>query len=174
MYFWSDMHFNHNAIINYCTRPFDTVDDMNRHMMEVWNDTLRDDDEIYVIGDFAFVRKDTWDISTIFYTLRGRKHLIIGNHDRQNKSVLHLPWESQHDLLEIKQHGQKMQLCHYPLESWKGKEQGAIHLHGHTHGTMAHKIPRRYEVGVDVEPCPVRWDELVTRASKDGYEERQR
>lgn len=44
-------------------------------------------------------------------------------------------------------------LCHYPLLDWPGKQQGAVMLHGHCHGTMddynANSADLRFDIGID-------------------------
>ena len=75
----SDNHFNHKNIIKYCNRPFSTVEEMNETMIENWNKVVRDEDEVFCLGDFALCGKDK--IIEIGHQLRGRKRLIEGNHD---------------------------------------------------------------------------------------------
>ena len=45
--------------------------------------------------------------------------------------------------------GVPLTLCHYPLEVWDRSHYGGMHVHGHSHGTLANK-PGRMDVGVDV------------------------
>lgn len=44
-------------------------------------------------------------------------------------------------------------LCHFPLLDWPGKQQGAVMLHGHCHGTMddynANSADLRFDIGID-------------------------
>jgi calcineurin-like phosphoesterase family protein len=79
-YWTSDLHLGHANIIRYCRRPFADVETMNEALIERWNDTVTEADEVWVLGDFA--------LGTIAHTLplarrlRGRKVLLAGNHDR--------------------------------------------------------------------------------------------
>lgn len=46
----SDNHFNHQKIIEYCNRPFKTVEQMNEEMIKKWNSMVKEDDKIYHLG----------------------------------------------------------------------------------------------------------------------------
>ena len=56
------------------------------------------------------------------------------------------------DLHEVKDGGQKIVLCHYPMHEWNGGfGKGTLHLHGHTHGNIGKSFKERaWDVGVDV------------------------
>lgn len=78
-YFIADTHFGHANIIGSCHRPFKDVAEMNRTLIANWNARVADDDDVYVIGDFAF--RCAGSVAKIAHQLKGRKHLVIGNHD---------------------------------------------------------------------------------------------
>lgn len=75
-----DTHFNHKNIINYCDRPFSSVEEMNKTLIRNWNSVVKRDDKVIVVGDFALCGKDK--IIEIGQQLNGKKTLILGNHDR--------------------------------------------------------------------------------------------
>jgi len=81
VFFTSDLHFNHKRVIEFCNRPYGDVAAMNAGLIAAWNQTVNDDDEIYVLGDFCFSGSTL--IREILAQLKGRKHLIIGNHDKK-------------------------------------------------------------------------------------------
>jgi calcineurin-like phosphoesterase family protein len=169
-YFWADTHFNHANIIRFCNRQYNDVDEMNRSLIYNWNQAVQNEsDTIWLLGDFAFkgAGQKKEDLHILFHKLRGRKHLIIGNHDERNPEVLRLPWERQEMLYKFKQDGRKAILCHYPLESWSGSNYGSLMLHGHCHGNLEHILPRRYDLSVDVRPWPVLWEDLLAEADKE-------
>lgn len=76
----ADDHFWHKNIIEYCNRPFSSVEEMNEFMIQEWNKEVRKHDEVFVLGDFALGGKDK--IIEIGQRLNGKKSLILGNHDR--------------------------------------------------------------------------------------------
>lgn len=166
----SDTHFNHDAIRRYCNRPFDTVEAMNAAIIERWNARVRANDEIYLLGDFAFCHSKLTPVADIFAQLNGRKHLIVGNHDEKNPAVMKLPWLTIDRLRTLKWEGTRAQLCHYPLESWSGAHHGALMLHGHCHGSLKRKVAHRFDVGFDVYPDgPVALSTLVAMAAKQTF-----
>ena len=43
-------------IIRHCDRPFSSVDDMDESLLEKWNDRVKQNDTIYILGDlFAII-----------------------------------------------------------------------------------------------------------------------
>ena len=154
IYFTSDTHYFHKNVIEYCNRPFASVEEMNETLIANYNNVVKPDDTVYHLGDFAFANESK--IKQIFYRLNGKKILIFGNHDvdpRYNgKKVYHDLFDETHDYLELKINGERIVMFHFPIESWNKRHRSAIHLHGHTHGSYDERnksVPNRIDVGVD-------------------------
>ena len=101
---------------------------------------------------------------------KGRKHLIIGNHDTWiNKQTFNPRYcEEITPYKEIKENGNDIVLMHYPIESWNGKEHGSIHLHGHTHKQDSKPEINRYNVGCMLyDYRPVTLKELLNYEQSD-------
>ena len=79
-WFISDSHFSHKNIIDYCNRPFLSIEEMNDTLIYNWNKIVKNNDRVFMLGDFALCGKDK--IIEIGQKLNGRKILILGNHDR--------------------------------------------------------------------------------------------
>jgi calcineurin-like phosphoesterase family protein len=79
-FFTADLHLGHRNIIEYCSRPFPDVDEMNAALVDRWNETVGDEDEVIVLGDVAMGRIS--ETLPLVGRLRGRKVLLAGNHDR--------------------------------------------------------------------------------------------
>ncbi len=172
IYFWSDTHFNHSGILKHCaaTRAYASVEEMNETLIARWRGVVRPQDTIHILGDFGFRVKDGQSLAAIFGALTGHKHLIVGNHDERNPEVMRLGWESVRHLGMVKLDGVKAVVCHYPLETWASAHHGVLHFHGHSHGSLKRKIPHRFDVGADVYPEPVSWDELRSAAKAQSYD----
>lgn len=78
-WFTSDTHFGHHNIIEYCKRPFASVEEMNRAMIERWNSVVGPADLVYHLGDFALGPKVLWE--GYRNALNGRIMFFTGNHD---------------------------------------------------------------------------------------------
>ena len=81
-FFTSDTHFGHAAIIQYCSRPYKSVEEMNQVLIDNWNSKVKKDDIVYHLGDFIFGGSKLW--YEIFSKLNGNIVLIMGNHDARN------------------------------------------------------------------------------------------
>lgn len=140
IFFTSDQHFNHNKIISYCKRPFQTIEEMNQVLIERWNSKVSDNDEVYILGDFAFK-----DHKQFFETLKGKKHLIAGSHDVFGKEIGETCLESISKYKEIRFEKRVFVLSHCPLRCWEHAQNGSIHLFGHEHGRI-----QTYNLSMDV------------------------
>lgn len=161
VFFTSDTHFGHEGIIRYCKRPFGSVAEMDDMLVANWNAVVQPDDEVWHLGDFAH-GADAKHIRRVFSRLHGRKYLVAGNHDRQ--ATLDLPWSQRvSQIAETTVDGQRIVMCHYGLRVWRGMRRGAIHLYGHSHGSLPGSS-RSLDVGVDEwSYAPVRLDRILKR-----------
>jgi calcineurin-like phosphoesterase family protein len=76
----ADLHLGHQRIIELCNRPFKTVDEMNRAIVDKWNERVDPGDTVVVLGDFAMgTIAETLELTGL---LHGHKILVAGNHDR--------------------------------------------------------------------------------------------
>jgi calcineurin-like phosphoesterase family protein len=80
----SDTHFDHANIIRYCGRPFDSVEIMNRTMLDNWNNTVAPDDLVYFLGDMTFGRNHR-ETGYWLSRLNGRIVFVRGSHDRRKE-----------------------------------------------------------------------------------------
>lgn len=85
----ADPHFGHEGICKFTykdqftgeekkVRPFDNAAQMNDFMVTAWNETVRPNDKVYLLGDVAMRTKHLDDVMPL---LHGDLVLIKGNHD---------------------------------------------------------------------------------------------
>lgn len=81
LYFTSDTHFHHVRILELCPhRPYSTVDEMNRSLISNYNAKINEDDVVIFLGDLVMGQKHE-TVPAVVPRLRGRKYLLLGNHD---------------------------------------------------------------------------------------------
>lgn len=169
-YYTADTHFGDSRIIDLCNRPFKTMDEMIDTIARNWNETVDRKDEVYVLGDVAY--RYHGNLKELLTSLNGKKHLLIGNHDRgwmKNKSNLDA-FRTIDQISKITDEGRSVVLCHYPLMAYEGSLNGGYHIFGHVHNndreplyTEINEMKRSFNAGVDVNGFrPVSLDELIT------------
>ena len=87
----SDTHFRHANILKFKDHAgnpvrshlFNTVDEMDEHMIERWNSVVKQGDIVYHLGDVAMLNtlEDEQWFKKNWPRLNGSKRLIVGNHD---------------------------------------------------------------------------------------------
>lgn len=152
----SDFHLGHFNIIKYCDRPFKTLEEMNEAIIQKHNSRVKDEDEVYFIGDFCFKNGKEGKLGEGEQTkakeylsrLKGRFIFIKGNHDRNNS--LNVITQS----LVIIHGGKRINLVHDPDFVDFNYE---LNFCGHVHGNwrmkrliQGGKITDVINVGVDV------------------------
>ena len=154
----SDTHFNHANILNFTNyagekvRPeFDSVEHMNEHMIERWNSVVKDNDVVYHLGDVHFgATANEKSNREILRRLKGRKYLIVGNHDNLADPVLHESFKKVTFWNYLKEHN--VSLSHIPLhETTMSEGKGGvatIGIHGHIHRNPP---PSNRHINVSVE-----------------------
>ena len=129
----SDLHFGHSNVIDFDNRPFRDRDEMDRCMIELWNNRVSADDDVYIIGDFCYRNHKTAD--WYLKQLSGHKHLVIGNHDgltlKNEKAMSY--FESVDKIKGIKDGDKTIVLCHYPIADWYKGRHGSYLIYGHIH-----------------------------------------
>jgi calcineurin-like phosphoesterase family protein len=171
LFFTADTHFGCRSQMIVFKRPFKKVAEMDRAMIERWNELIGPQDTVYHLGDFGIHRDfgpnsdQLGDIHAIFQLLNGHKILIMGNHDRESGPVWGLPWAHKtKEPMAIHVEGQEIWLTHFPPKGpWPGKDSGAWCLYGHVHGRSRPK-PNCFDVGVDCSDFrPVGYAEIRER-----------
>lgn len=126
-WFTSDSHFGHANILEFEkeARPFKTLEEMHEVMIERWNSVVRDGDTVYHLGDFCFGRKNM----EIALRLRGKKRLVLGNHDSYPSS----DYLQYFDKLYGCAFWKMCILSHIPLHRNQLGSRAFLNVHGHLH-----------------------------------------
>lgn len=137
VYFIADTHFYHTSIIPYCQRPFLSVDDMNKKLIDNWNKVVSNEDIVYFLGDFGF--SSAPKLKDITSRLNGYKIMVRGNHDRDRGEIL---WKNigfnevlngkvEFNYVDKNNNLRRIYLSHEPL--YISNED--FNIHGHIHDT---------------------------------------
>lgn len=83
VFLYSDPHFGHQGVCRFLRqdgtklRPWDTSEEMDEHLVKVYNERVKPNDKIYFLGDVVINRRAIKTLAR----LNGDKVLIRGNHD---------------------------------------------------------------------------------------------
>lgn len=163
-----DLHFGHRNVIEYDKCPFSNVEEMDREMIDRWNSKVSEEDNVYILGDFAYHNEKSY--SWYLCQLKGKKHLIIGNHDRKllkdNEALAY--FESVEPYLEVKDGSKRIILLHYPMAEWNGFFRESWHVYGHIHNKVdgAYRYMVKLEKALNSGACinnytPCTFEELI-------------
>lgn len=160
----ADLHLGHPKIIDYCKRPYKSVEEMDHDLLQRALEVVGPKTHYWFAGDFA-LHKSAGE--RFFNALPGIKHFVRGNHD-QNNWVEKLGWDSIHDIAEFRDYNTLFVMCHYPMITWNKARYGSINLFGHIHN--AHEGSQRaVNVGVDCwDYAPATPKQILERAKTLG------
>ena len=166
-YYIADAHFGHENIIEMCDRPFRSVGQMNEEMITKWNSRVTGNDTVYILGDLFFRCADP---ETVLRQLKGKKYLIVGNHDSSwmGKVDLDAYFVSVQNMAVITDGQRTLTLCHYPLLTWK-RERKSWMIYGHIHANtdddffpLIVKREHMLNAGADINGwMPVTFEEML-------------
>ena len=169
----ADTHFGESAAIARFGRPFGDVREMDEALLEAINRRVRPRDVLLhlgdVFGELAWRDRAVRRGARAFLDrIRCRTVVLVrGNQDPASRRFAKCFAES-HDMLDLRvddphEPGRRLRVvcCHYPLRQWRGTWSGALHLHGHSHGSLP-EHGRATDAGVDYwSYAPVPLDDLV-------------
>lgn len=169
IFFTSDLHMGHDREFVWKVRGYDSVQAMNLAQVQKWNETIEDDDDIYVLGDLML--GDPNNIEFI-KQLKGKIHIVLGNHDTANREKM---YRELTNMIEVAEVGIRLQykkhhfiLTHYPMLTGnlekESLKQMTLNLYGHTHQNtnFYEDRPYMFHVGVDSHNgYPVLLDDII-------------
>lgn len=186
LWFTSDTHYNHANICrsttrwtdaDSVTRDFSSLEKMNEELVYWINRRVAQDDILIHLGDWSFGGFES------IQTFRDRIvcqniHLVLGNHDhhiQNNRDNIQSIFSSVNQYLDLgvswwiagkkKEHARFI-CMHYPIASWNGMNDGAVHLHGHVHLPKHLRMAagKAMDVGVDGNDLePIEMDDILIK-----------
>ncbi len=179
----SDPHFFHKNILNFTDkdgvkiRPYTTLDEMHSAMISNWNQVVRPNDKVYVLGDLlmAYKERDAVEQMKIFNSLNGKKSLILGNHDIFNLRVYQPYFDNirAYRIFNTPKNNLSVICSHIPVHPCS-QGRFAANIHGHLHDNQvmyqldeySEEIPDPFYINACVERnnfTPVNLDELLSK-----------
>lgn len=160
IYFTSDWHIGHDAVIRFSNRPFKDCEHMHRVLINNYNSTVGKYDICYFLGDIGMYSGDV--IEKVIKQLNGTKILVQGNHDSKGRQFwMKCGFTTVLNSISFRIAKNTVTASHCPLygvyredmtkmdrikkiENWHGEEKnfekgfslpdfGQFHLHGHIH-----------------------------------------
>lgn len=155
----SDHHFGHANFLNFKNsageqiRKFSNVTEMDEHMIERHNSVVKDGDIVYFLGDVFFGKG-----YTNVFALKGKKRLILGNHDNPLDENLMKHFEKVMIWRMFKEFN--CVFTHIPIHE-SGLFKVKYNIHGHIHEQNS---PTEQHINVCVEKMnytPIHIEELM-------------
>lgn len=202
VWFTSDLHLGHAKVAQHraeafgapavAARPQHAINWHDRHLAWNWDDSIADDDQVWVLGDLSLGGTEATAYALNWIADRpGEKHLVPGNHcpvhpmhrDAHKWQSAYLKvFASVQPFARRRIAGRSVLLSHFPyrgdhtteerFNQYRLRDEGEWLLHGHTHSVAryaAFQHPRQVHVGVDAwDFQPVHIDsvaEIIERES---------
>jgi len=163
----TDHHFGHNNIIKFADengvpyRNFVSIEEHDKHLIEQHNDFVGHDDTVIFGGDLGMDKKY---LESIFLKLKGKKKLILGNHDNFSMTFYDKHFSR---IRAWYMFGEKdvphVIFSHFPLmpESFHPNKPW-LNVHGHVHSnSVTGQRSKNY-----LNLCPEEWSYAPTQVSE--------
>ena len=168
IYFTSDLHIGHNKEFIWKERGFSSIEEHDNEILKRWNEVVKPEDEVYVLGDLAMGDNEK-EWNNIFYCLNGKNiYFIQGNHDTNRKIDMYeinykMDYLGAAYFFDYKK--KKFYLSHFPtLVGNKDDKKFFWNLSGHTHSKNKFEYGQYhiYNVAVDAHNCyPVSIEDII-------------
>ncbi len=164
VFFIADTHFGDSNVIIYENRPFSSADDMDSILVKNWNDTVSENDTIFVVGDLSFHDKEK--TLEICRNLNGEKFLVMGNHDTENEQFYYecgFSGVSRYPII----YSSFWIISHEPL--YVNRNMPYANIFGHVHGNPIYKDVSERSFCVSAERInytPIELSEIQKRISE--------
>ena len=129
IWFISDEHYGHEAIIRYCGRPFADAAEMGHAIRKACMSAFRKGDTVWHLGDYGF-----YDESFSLRDMPGTHLITRGNHDRGPVSLANAGFTVVESAV-VRWNGKNILLRHKPLYDPLPEGIDGV-FHGHIHNGL--------------------------------------
>lgn len=162
VFFIGDTHFGHKRVIELSSRPFISLEEMEEKLVNNWNQKIKKEYTVFMVGDFALANKDT--IIRVGQRLNGRKTLILGNHDTASMKTYYeagFEFVSKHPIIY-----DGVIVTHIPY--FNVNRGDFKHIFAHMHNRINPKMNENYINGFcvsaeEVNYTPIGYDEILKK-----------
>lgn len=168
----SDWHFCHDKDFIYASRGFQNVTEMNEAIIKNHNQLVDDEDDVYMLGDAVLM--DTENGIKCIKQLKGKVHIIRGNHDSESRVQEYLNCDNVVEVCDAKYLSYNKYhffLSHHPSitsnvdDNKKPLSKRIINICGHLHTTdpfVNWDLGLCYHVECDATECkPKLLDDII-------------
>ena len=127
VYFTSDWHFGHKAILKY--RDFKSIEKHDQTFIDNFNKTVNKRDTVFFMGDIAFTKEGLEKLKELKYC--HKKILYLGNHDTLKTEEYLEYFDEVHALRSYK----NFWLSHCPIHPQEMRNRIG-NIHGHLHASI--------------------------------------
>src|ERR1035437_3856769 len=178
-FFVSDTHLQHQKLLTFGSRKFPTIEEHDQTIIDNWNKTVTDEDTVWHLGDVSVGGDLTKETIGRLHTLKGRKNLVLGNHDTPSKIEEYLKiFDKIVGAFEFKG---TCVLTHIPVHVSQVEERFKVNIHGHLHdhfvmmkeANRPHcdgvQDPRYVNVSMEkINLTPIAYDVIKDNLKKNG------
>lgn len=160
----ADTHFGHKRICEFesLARPFASVEEHDRTLVERWNAVVKPKDTVWHLGDVFFGRNG----HEVMATLHGVKKLVLGNHDHYPLAIYQQYFSKIFGAAQF----DGCILTHVPVHPGQLATRYRLNIHGHMHSKKMDD-PRYVCVSAEhtgLAPIPMRQALHVGSAPEGG------
>lgn len=175
----ADLHLGHKHIIEYCNRPFTTIDEMDNDFISRINSMIGPCDRLIIAGDFCLSSHPS--VQKYREKIKCKNIVfVLGNHDSRDKIERVFGKTQTRDIFKMA--NPNAIVCHYPMTVWDKQHRGYYHFYGHCHSNAENNLdlifPERRSMDVGIDNIyklygyygPIEVNKLVEKlSSRTGY-----
>jgi len=157
VFFTSDWHFGHRAILKY-RKGFESIEQHDQMFIDKFNETVSKRDTVFFMGDIAFTKEGLEKLKQLRHC--HKKILYLGNHDTLKTEIYLEYFDEVHSLRSFK----SFWLTHCPIHPQEMRNRIGC-IHGHLHAsvlkeklTLTKKFPFIARAKKYFDVCPEKHD----------------